>query len=105
MDFLFYGIDTHKCKENKKMLEKGRGPQSILTVSMEEAQDIIDKYHGTGIIKTDMKGNPKPQELVNCDKVVGKYCSKNEYYETKKAMIIYGKKKAHIVPVKGENYD
>lgn len=89
----------------KSRLEKGRGPQSILTVSMEEAQDIIDKYHGTGIIKTDMKGNPKPQELVNCDKVVGKYCSKNEYYETKKAMIIYGKKKAHIVPVKGENYD
>ena len=89
----------------KSRLEKGRGPQSILTVSMEEAQDIIDKYHGTGIIKTDMKGNPKPQELVNCDKVVGKYCSKNEYYETKKAMIIYGKKKSHIVPVKGENYD
>lgn len=89
----------------KSRQSREQTPQSILTISFKEAQKIIESKAGTGIIKADRKGNPKPQEQVSCDKVIGKYYYKGKYIDTHKATIHYGKKSSHIVPDRGENYD
>lgn len=85
--------------------EKGGNPQSILTVSAEKVQKIIEEKAGTGIIKVDRKGNPIPQEQITCDQVIGKYYYKGTYIKTKKAVIHYAKRSAHLVPIRGDNYD
>ena len=96
--------DKH-CKGTTKYNEylqsrqnKGGNPQSIISVSAEMAQKIIETKAGTGIIKVDRLGNPRPQEQVTCDFVVGKYYFRGEYIDTKKCTIHYGKKGSHIVP-------
>ncbi len=97
---------TKKYNEYRQSREKrGGNPQSILTINAEEVQKIIDSQSGTGIIKTDRKGNPKPQEQISCNKNIGKYYYKGKYIATNKAVIHYSKKGAHLVPVRGDNYD
>ena len=80
-------------------------PPKMVHRSTEMAQKIIETKAGTGIIKVDRLGNPRPQEQVTCDFVVGKYYFRGEYIDTKKCTIHYGKKGSHIVPERGENYD
>ncbi len=103
--------DKH-CKGTAKYNEylqsrqnKGGNPQSIISVSAKKAQEIIETKAGTGIIKVDRFGNPKPHEQITCDFVVGKYYFQGEYIDTKKCTIHYGKKGSHIVPERGKHYD
>ena len=86
-------------------IKKGGNPQSILSISEEEAQKIILENAGTGIVRVDRKGNAKPQESINCGKVIGYYFAKGEYHETTKVTIHYGKNRAHIVPIRGDDFD
>lgn len=86
-------------------LARGGNPQSIISISKEEAQKIIETKAGTGIIKVDAKGNARPQEQITCDEIIGKYYYDGKYINTNKAVIHYGKKNSHIVPVRGDNYD
>lgn len=86
-------------------IAKNGNPQSVLIISEDEAQQIILDKSGTGIVRVDRKGNPKPQEDITCDRIIGKYYGGGSYHETNKATIHYGKKSAHIVPIKGDNYD
>ena len=79
-------------------------PYSI-TISHKEAENLIEKLSGTGIIKTRKDGSPMNIELVNCKRVVGKYYDKGVWHETTKAAIHHGGKGSHIVPIKGSNYD
>lgn len=84
---------------------RGGNPQSILTITEKDAQEIINKKSGTGIVKVTRNGVPKPQEDISCEKIIGKYYGGGKYHETNKATIHYGKRVAHIVPIKGDNYD
>ena len=86
-------------------LKKGNSPQGRLTISAEEAQEIIESYSGKGIIKVGRKGTVMNIEHITCDKEIGMYCQKGEWIKTNKASIYYGKKGAHLVPIKGNNYD
>ena len=83
----------------------GGNPQSVLSISEEEAQKIIIEKSGTGIVRVDRHGKAKPQESVNCGKVVGYYFAKGSYHKTSKVTIHYGKKVSHIVPIRGEDFD
>lgn len=97
---------TKKYEEYRSQREKeGGNPQSILTISAKEAQKIIDSKSGTGIIKVDRKGNPRPQEQITCEKIIGKYYYKGNYINTNKAVIHYAKRSAHLVPIRGDDYD
>lgn len=99
-------IGTVKYDEYlKERIAKGGNPQSRITLTKEEVQKIIETKAGTGIIKVDRNGNPRPQEQITCDKTVGQYYCSGEYVDTNKAVIHYGKKNAHLVPIKGDNYD
>lgn len=84
---------------------KGGNPQSVLTISEKQVQKIIENKAGTGIIKVDRNGNARPQEQITCDEVIGKYYYQGTYIKTNKAVIHYSKRGAHIVPIRGENYD
>lgn len=97
---------TAKYKEYlNTRLQGGGNPQSVITISKEEAQKIIETKAGTGIIKVDRNGNARPQEQISCDNTIGQYYCDGQYIDTNKAVIHYGKKNCHIVPVKGDNYD
>jgi hypothetical protein len=83
--------------------EKGQTPQSILTVSKEEAQELILKHCGTGVIQKTKAGKFRDVEYCNADRVIGKYFRDNEYFDTVRFAIHYSKRDAHIVPVKPED--
>lgn len=86
-------------------LSGGGNPQSVITISKDEAQKIIETKAGTGIIKVDRNGNARPQEQITCDNIIGQYYYDGQYIDTNKTVIHYGKRNSHIVPVKGDNYD
>lgn len=84
-----------------RRLAKGQTPQSVLTVTTEETQELVDKYHCTGevVIKTHKDGTLEIREYTDVDRTVGKEYTDNEYRDTKRISIIYAKKGTHIVPV------
>ena len=86
-------------------IAKGGTPQSILTLSQEDAQDIIDRFSGMGIVKIIKTGESsfKITEFVTTDRIVGSYFENDQLKETRRVCIYYGKKGVHIVPVK-EDY-
>ena len=97
---------TKKYMEYRQTREaKGGNPQSILTISADEVQDIINRKSGTGIVRVDRNGNARNVEDIICDKVIGQYYAKGSFHDTKKASIHYSKNNAHIVPIRGDNYD
>lgn len=99
-------VGTAKYQEYlNTRLARGGNPQSIISISKEEVQKIIETKAGTGIIKVDVKGNARPQEQITCDEIIGQYYYDGIYIDTNKAVIHYGKKNSHVVPVRGDNYD
>ena len=85
-------------KEYFDKYKDGSNPQSILTVSINKAQELIDKYAGSG--KEGKKDrNGVWTEFITADEFVGKYSKNGKYYDTKRFSVHYSKKGAHIVPV------
>lgn len=95
--------DFERYKESR--IAKGLGPQSRLTISRDEAQEIIKNKSGTGIIRVTKDSKARNIEMIECDNIVGEYYQKTEYIKTNKAAIYYSKRGAHLVPIKGNNYD
>lgn len=81
-------------------LARGKTPQSILTVTVQEAQEIVDKYACTGTvtIKTPKNAPMEIREYRNLERVIGKYYANDAFHDTKRIMIVYAKKGVHIVP-------
>ncbi|MEG2700894.1 MAG: polymorphic toxin type 50 domain-containing protein, partial [Hungatella sp.] len=97
---------TPKYTEYRMSREaKGGNPQSILLIGEDEAQRIICEKHGTGIIKVSRTGEATNREQVSCSKVIGQCYVKGQYYDTNKAAIHYSKRGAHLVPIRGDDYD
>lgn len=87
-------------------LAKGMSPQSVLTITESEAQELIRTKAGTGIVAVGRETREMlPRESITVDRVIGKTWSGTEYIDTNKARIHYGKKVSHIVPIGGKNYD
>ncbi len=73
--------------------------KSILTVSLEEAQELVTKYSGHGDPVSDNK------ERVNFGKIIGIFVDQNtgEKKPTTVGMIHYSKNGTHIVPAEPNN--
>lgn len=84
---------------------RGWGPQSRLTVSIEEGQKLIDQTMGKGLVVCYNNGEPKKQEDVNFHQMIGYYVKNGKEYPTTKGRIHYGKNGAHIVPEEGSHFD
>lgn len=85
-------------------INKGKTPQSVLTVSVEDAQKIITQYSCTGTVVFTKSGanTEKAIEYVTTDEVAGKFYMDDAFHETKRVAIYYAKKGSHVVPVKEE---
>lgn len=81
-------------------LSKGQTPQSVMTITIQEAQEFVDKYVGTGtvVVQTQKSGAIKIIEFTDTDRVIGRYYKNNAYHNTKRAGIYYSKKGTHVVP-------
>ncbi|MBQ8232421.1 MAG: minor capsid protein [Lachnospiraceae bacterium] len=101
-----------KSDETIKMIEAGKqgkhiighnnyiSGRSYLTVSMEEAQQLVNKYAGTGVIPRDSNHNWKNREIITADKNIGINVDPvtGEETVTRKFVIHYSKNGTHIVP-------
>ena len=74
---------------------------SILTIDKDKIQELVNRYHGTGILKYDKNGKIIDSEIIiDNDEVVG-YVSNNQNGATQPTTafkIQYGKNGTHIVP-------
>lgn len=75
---------------------------SYLTVSEKEAQELVNKYAGTGDVKRDSKGRWTNKEFVTADKKIGFVIDDENGKEisTSRFSIHYSKNGVHIVPRK-----
>ena len=81
-------------------LANGQTPQSIMTITMQEAQKFVDSHVGTGtvVVQTQKSGAVKIIEYTNADRVIGRYYKDNAYHNTRRGGIYYSKKGTHVVP-------
>lgn len=96
------GTSQFKDYSNSRMA-KGQGPQSRITISESEIQEIITSKSGTGSPRTKGDGTVLNVEFINADKIIGEYFFDGQWIETKRAAIHYGKSSSHIVPVEDKN--
>lgn len=78
--------------------------RSYLTISLEEAQELVNKYAGTGEIRLKQNGEWDNKEIIKVDNDIGVNINNktNESSLTNKFKIHYSKKGVHIVPTKKE---
>ena len=76
------------------------GMSSQVTVTKQEAVDLIKKYAGTGKLERNLKdGVWKHKEVIVSDKVIGKVLDlDNNWVDTNTFKIHYSKRGVHIVP-------
>ena len=81
-------------------ISNGKTPQSVMTITMQEAQEFVDSCSGTGtvIIQKQKNGALKIVEFANADATIGRYYKNNAYHKTNRAGIYYSKKGTHVVP-------
>lgn len=73
--------------------------RSILTISMEEAQELVNRYPGTGEIRLTKNGEWDNQEIILTNEKIGIYVDKSgQKFEPDGFKIHYSKKGTHIVP-------
>ena len=74
--------------------------KSYLTISLDEAQELVNKYAGTGEINLNAKGEWDRKEIIKTDKEIGVNVSFLDGSEkrTNSFKIHYSKKGTHIVP-------
>lgn len=76
-------------------LAKGKTPQSVLTITEQEAQELVNRYAGTGAVEI---ANTRIVEYCDADREVGKYFRADEYAPTSRFAIHYSTRGAHVVP-------
>ena len=79
-------------------LAKGKMPQSVLAITQEEAQSLVNELSCTGIVEVSGENNMKFVEYCDAGRVIGKYYADNTYRETKRFAIYYSKRGTHVVP-------
>lgn len=78
--------------------------KSYLTISAEEAQEIVNRYHGTGFIRINNNG-AQIKETISLDNDVGVVIDtdSSEEWITNKITIHYSKKGTHIIPTRSDD--
>ena len=89
---------TREFEQKRKQSQK-LSPGSEPAILNVDAQALVDKYKGTGLIK--MRGSVYPRETIDTDRVVGKTWvqSLGKYADTKRIEIFYSSTGTHVVPV------
>jgi SPP1 gp7 family putative phage head morphogenesis protein len=99
-------LDIEEGKQGKHI--KGHNNytegRSYLTVSMAEAQKLVNKYAGTGEIRFNSNGGWDKKEIIKADKNIGVDVNNKTHVEsaTNRFKIHYSSKGVHIVPMAKE---
>lgn len=101
-----YPLEILEGKQGKHIKEHNNyiEGRSYLTISIDEAQKIVNKYAGSGIIRLNQNNEWDNKEIVTIDKEIGINVNNmtNEESKTNRCKIHYSKKGTHIVPTKKE---
>lgn len=92
-------------KQGKHILGHNNYTQgrSYLTISEDEAQELVNQYAGTGQLLRDRKGQWKQTEMLDFGKPIGAAIDRSgKELPTSKAVIHYSKTGTHIVPTTRE---
>lgn len=94
-------IETGKQNKHVKNHNNYTEGRSYLTISMEEAQELVNKYAGTGNIRFNSKGEWDKKEIIKADKDIGVNVNNitKEESITNRFKVHYSKKGVHIVPM------
>lgn len=94
-------INPEKQGRHIKGAPEYKEGRSYLTITAEEAQDVIDAKSGTGAMVKDKNGKPV-KERVDCDRIIGFDVDQVSMKETEtdKGTIHYSKTGTHLVPRK-----
>ncbi len=98
----YQNLNIEKGKQEKHI--KGTNNyiegRSYLTISLDEAQDLVNKYAGSGEFKFSKNGNFSKKEIIKTDKYIGYSVNHitGQETKTKDFKIHYSKKGVHIVP-------
>jgi len=96
----------HKGRQNKHVKSsKGYLPgRSYIYGTIEDAQRLVDQYHGTGRAVLSRAGEWANKEFILCDEAIGVVIDPvtGKEQETRRFAIHYSKKGTHIVPGKEE---
>jgi len=86
--------------EQKRRAMKRKSPGSEPSILTADADELVEKYKGTGAIKLD-NSSPYPCEEIDIGIVIGRTWVKNlqKYVDTKKIRIVYSSIGVHIVPI------
>ena len=92
---------TEGTKEYQHYLNKLQRENKKPNILYVDAQDFVNKYHGTGEIVIQSMRQP-PKEKVTVDFIVGKVYNEDtgEYIDTNRAMVVYSKAGTHVYPIK-----
>lgn len=94
--------NIHLGKQGKHILGHNNYIQgrSYLTISIEEAEQLIKRYASTGTFELQRNGEVKNRELIECNKNIGININNQtgELTETNRFYIHYSKDGVHIVP-------
>ena len=100
------GIEEGKQGKHLKGHNNYRHGKSYLTITMDEAQALVDKYAGTGDLQRDSKGKWKHTEVIRGNNSVIGYAISivdSKEHKTKVFKIHYSKNGTHIVPMIGDD--
>lgn len=95
-------LKINKEKQGKHMPDRADKSRSFVTIPMEELQEIVNQYAGTGFIPEDEEGNWKHKEVVTLPIKIGVYVDLKTMKEidTNKITIHYSKTGVHMVPAR-----
>ena len=82
---------------NNTLKTRGKAP-SRLTITQDEAQELIYRFAGTGNNRSGYPSGYTNMEFVSVGKVIGQTQVAGTWIDTDRAQIIYGKNWAHIFP-------
>ena len=96
--------NQNKHDPTRKSYIEGR---SVFYGTVEDAQALVDRYHGMEEIRLDKNLKWIKKEFVNANDIIGKVYSNDTgvFVETNRFAIHYGKSGTHIVPRKPERKD
>ncbi|MDR2538576.1 MAG: hypothetical protein LBC43_02905 [Bifidobacteriaceae bacterium] len=84
--------------------ELTRAPGKSYLLASVDAQELFDKYAGTGVMRESRLGHYTNQELIHADQYIGYAYSGSQLYLTKEFKIHHSKNRTHIVPFYNPEY-
>ncbi len=97
-----YPLTINQEKQMRHMAGSSVSGRSVITISMEELQEIIWQTAGTGRMRTAKSGEWDGKEIIDIGKAIGYTINKeNVIIETTRVKIHYSKTGIHVVPYSG----